>query len=302
MLVTKVILIVLAALVILYLLMIMPRLSGKSKREPYTRVLYAHRGLHDNDSDAPENSLAAFKKAIDGGFGIECDVQLTKDGVPVIFHDFTLGRVLRYPDGNIPGNAVNNSDGSFGVAGKVIDYTYEELQQFHILNSEEKIPKFEEFLKLVDGRVPLVIELKIECFDLSVCPLVDSMLREYKGVYCIESFNPLGLFWYRRHHNEVFRGQLSDAFHKDKPDEFRGPLYFILTNLLLNFLTKPDFIAFNHRYYKCLSRTLCRNLYKNTAASWTIKSQEELDRARNHFDIYIFDSFVPNNGANNKMY
>ncbi|WP_026652228.1 glycerophosphodiester phosphodiesterase family protein [Butyrivibrio proteoclasticus] len=296
----KTICIVLAVLFILYLLMIMPRLSGKDRREPFTKVLYAHRGLHDNSSDAPENTMAAFKKAVDAGYGIECDVQLTKDGVPVIFHDFTLGRVLRYPEGNVPDNAVRNEDGSLGVVGKVIDYTYEELMSFHVLDSEEKIPKFEDFLKLVDGKVPLVIELKIEYKDLSVCPIVDNMLRDYKGVYCIESFNPLGLIWYRRHHNDVFRGQLSDAFHKDKPDEFKGPLYFVLTNLLLNFLTKPDFIAFNHRYYKCLSRTICRNLYKNTAASWTIKSQEELDRAMKHFDIYIFDSFVPNNGANNK--
>ncbi len=287
---------VLLVLIVLYFLMIMPRVVNKPSREPYTGVLYAHRGLHDNASNAPENSMAAFRKAVDSGYGIECDVQLTKDGVPVIFHDFTLARIARYPEGHIPADAVRNPDGSLGVKGKVIDYTYEELLQFHLLNSEEKIPRFDEFLQMVDGKIPLIVELKIEYKDLSVCPKVDSLLRNYKGVYCIESFNPLGVRWYRRNNPEVFRGQLSDAFHRDKPDEFKGILYFVLTNLLLNFVTRPDFVAFNHKYSGCLSRRICRRLYGNVAAAWTIKSEEELARARKNFDIFIFDSFVPKSG------
>ena len=241
--------------------------------------------------------MAAFKKAVEAGYGIECDVQLTKDGVPVIFHDFTLSRIARYPEGEIPSDAVRNEDGSFGVKGKVIDYTYEELLKFHLLNSDEKIPKFEEFLQMVDGKIPLIVELKIEYKDLSVCPKVNDLLSKYKGVYCIESFNPLGVMWYRKNRPDVFRGQLSDAFHKDKPDEFKGPLYFVLTNLLFNFLTRPDFVAFNHKYASCLARTLCRCLYGNVAAAWTIKSEADLEKARKHFDIFIFDSFIPKGGA-----
>ncbi len=270
--------IALAILCILYFLLIMPRMLHKPDRDPFIGVLYAHRGLHDNVSDAPENSMPAFKKAVDGGYGIECDVQLTKDNIPVIFHDFTLERVT-------------------GAEGKVIDYTYDELMQFNICGSNEKIPKFEDFLKMVNGKVPLIIELKIELYDLSVCPVVDNMLREYNGIYCIESFNPLGLYWYRKNHSDIMRGQLSDEFHKDKPEEFKGILYFVLTNLLFNFLTKPDFIAYNHKYPTNLSRRICRGLYKNTAAAWTIKSEEELERARKNFDIYIFDSFIPRGGS-----
>ena len=273
----KVLCIVVVVLAVLYFLMIMPRIMHKPDRNLFTKVLYAHRGLHDNDSEAPENSMAAFRKALEAGYGIECDVQLTRDKVPVIFHDFTLERVT-------------------GVKGKVIDYTYEELQQFHLCGCDEKIPRFEDFLKMVDGKVPLIVELKIEFKDLSLCPIVDKMLMDYKGVYCIESFNPLGLFWYRRHNSKVMRGQLSDDFHRDKPEEFKGILYFVLTNLLLNFLTRPDFIAYNHKYYKNLSRTLCRNLYCNTAAAWTIKDEEQLREAKKHFDIFIFDSFTPKEG------
>ncbi len=280
----KAVLIVFALLCGLYLVCVTPRITGRPSKEPFLKVLYAHRGLHDNSSDAPENSMAAFKKAVEGGYGIECDVQLTKDGVPVIFHDFTLERVARDEKGASP-------------EGKICDYTFEELQKFHLLDSDERIPRFEEFLKFVDGRVPLIIELKIELKDTSVCNAVDELLGSYRGVYCIESFNPLGVFWYRKNRPEVFRGQLSDEFHKDKPEEFKGILYVLLTNLLFNCLAKPDFIAFNHRYSENLSRRLCRKVFKTTAAAWTIKSQAELEHAKQYFDIFIFDSFIPKNGS-----
>lgn len=297
MLFVKVLCLIVLVLAVLYFLMIMPRMLHKPSREPYTQVLYAHRGLHDNTSEAPENSMAAFKKAVEGGYGIECDVQLTRDGVPVIFHDFTLARVARYDDNaKHSEEGVHNPDGSVGVAGKVIDYTYRELQQFHLLSSDEKIPRFENFLRLVDGKVPLIIELKIEMKDLSVCPKVNDLLKDYKGVYCIESFNPLGVFWYRKNRPDVMRGQLSDEFHKDKPEEFKGVLYFVLTKLLFNFITKPDFIAFNHKFPTSHSLWLCRHLYGNVAAGWTIKSEEELERAKKNFDIFIFDSFIPRQG------
>lgn len=259
-------------LAVLYLLMIMPRMAGKPDTATFTRWLYAHRGLHDNRTDAPENSLRAFQKAVEAGFGIEMDIQMTKDHVPVVFHDFTLKRIC-------------NAD------GKIADYTFEELQQFHLCDSDQKIPKFEDVLKLVDGKVPLIVELKIEALDTSICPAGDKLLSAYKGMYCIESFNPLGVFWYRRHRKEIVRGQLSDAFLKE--GEYRGVLYFLLQNLVFNFLTKPDFIAYHHKYPEILSRRICRGLYHNTAAAWTIKSQKELDAARKNFDIFIFDSFMP---------
>lgn len=267
-----VVLIVIAVLIVLYFLAIKPRLSRQKQWAPFKGVYYAHRGLHDNESEAPENSLPAFKKAVKAGYGIELDVQLTKDRVPVVFHDFTLERAC-------------------GKPGKVYEYTYEELQQFPLFQSNERIPRFEEILKEVDGKVPLIVEIKLEWMDLTVCAFVDKLLKEYKGMYCIESFNPLVLTWYRRYHNDVLRGQLSDAFLKE--GEYRGVLYWILQNLLLNWMTKPDFVAYNHKYADNLSRRLCRKLYKNMAAAWTIKSQQELEAAKEEFDVFIFDSFIP---------
>lgn len=267
-----IVLIVVAALVILYFLAIMPRLSHRKERGKLLGVHYAHRGLHDNDTEAPENSMAAFRKAVMAGYGIEMDVQLSKDHVPVVFHDFTLKRIC-------------------GKEGKVSDYTFEELQEFRLCQSGEKIPKFEEVLKQINGKVPLIVELKVEWMDISVCNFADTLLRKYPGAYCIESFNPLVLLWYRRYHNDVVRGQLADGF--TKTGEFKGLLYVILQNLLLNGMTKPDFVAYNHKYADSWSRRLCRSLYKNMAVAWTIKSQQELEDAKNKFDIFIFDSFIP---------
>lgn len=265
---------IVAMLVVLYLLLIMPRMFRRPDKTSFMGVLYAHRGLHDNASDAPENSMAAFRKAIDAGFGIELDVQLSKDKVPVVFHDFSLKRIC-------------------GVEGKVADYTYEELQQFSLCKSDEKIPRFEDFLKLVDGRVPLIVEYKIPGTRTEVCSVADKLLQEYKGTYCIESFNPLGVLWYKQNRKEVMRGQLSENFLKSGEKEYPVMLYFILHHLLFNFLTKPDFIAYDHHDYKDLSRRLCRYLYGSLAVAWTIRSKEELQARKGDFDLFIFDSFVP---------
>lgn len=265
-------LICLLALTGLYFYMIMPRIFGRPDISFYRKWLYAHRGLFNNSSDAPENSLEAFRRAVEGGFGIEMDVQLSKDGVPVVFHDFTLKRIC-------------------GVEGKVCDYTWEELQEFRLCGSEQRIPRFQEALELVDGRVPLIVELKLASMDVSVCPAADRLLSEYKGRYCIESFHPLAVRWYRKNRREVVRGQLSDAFLKE--GEFRGPLCFLLQNLLFNWIGKPDFVAYNHKYPKVFSRRFCRRVYRNTAVAWTIKTPGELEAAKKYFDICIFDSFVP---------
>ncbi len=260
------------SLFFIYMLMIMPRLLGRPKRKPYLGVYYAHRGLHDNRSSAPENSMAAFRKAVEAGYGIELDVQLSKDGIPVIFHDFTLERMC-------------------GVPGKPGDFTCEELQKLSLLKTEEKIPSLQEFLEMVDGRVPLIVELKIEWTDLSLCPAVQKMLSGYRGTYCIESFNPLALLWYRRHHREVMRGQLSTNFRHD--GNYKNVFHFFLTHLLMNWATSPDFIAYNCRFKEEPGRRICRKLYGNLAVAWTVKNQKQLESLEKDFDLFIFDSFIP---------
>ena len=264
--------IILGVVIVAYLIAIMPRMTGRPDYTPLMDHYYAHRGLHDNKTDAPENSMKAFRKAVDAGYGIELDVQLTKDRIPVVFHDESLKRVC-------------------GVDGNVRDYTYEELQQFSLCGSKERIPLFSEFLKLVDGKVPLIIEIKIHEDYKTVCQTADELIRGYKGDYCIESFNPLAVKWYKEHRPQVIRGQLSSRL---APKGEREPfLYFMSHYLLFNCVAKPDFIAYDHLHKGNISRTICQHLYGALSVAWTIKSQEQLDHSRKQFDLFIFEGFIP---------
>ena len=264
--------IILLLLIILYFWMVVPRVTQRPDDSSIRGYYYAHRGLHDNKSDAPENSMAAFEKAVNAGYGIELDVQLSKDRIPVVFHDESLKRVC-------------------GVEGNVRDYTYEELQQFRICDSQEKIPLFSDFLKMVDGRVPLIVEIKIHENADTVCSTADELLKNYQGPYCIESFNTMAVGWYKKHRPEVIRGQLSMNFNK--PGKREAWYLFLVHYLLCNFIGRPDFIAYDHTHKNNISRRLCRSLFKSLSVAWTIRSQEELDACREDFDLFIFEGFMP---------
>lgn len=270
--VIKIVLISAAVLAVLYMLAIMPRIFNRPDTTLFKKVYFAHRGLHDNESDAPENSMAAFRKAVEAGLGMELDVQVTKDGVPVIFHDFKLERIC-------------------GAEGKVVDHTYQELQAYRLCHSEERIPKLSDLLAMVDGRVPLIVEIKAETADVSGCKVIDGLLRAYRGAYCIESFNPMVLWWFRRNHGNVVRGQLSSNFRRE--GEYWNILYFAMTHLLFNFLTKPDFIAYNYKFSEEPGRRICRHLYRHPAAAWTVRSEKDLQTLKGKYDVFIFDSFLP---------
>ena len=261
---------VLAALFLLYLFAIMPRVAGRPDRTPFKNVHYAHRGFHDNKTEAPENSMAAFRKAVEAGYGIELDVQLTKDRIPVVFHDETLHRVCK-ADGNVR------------------DYTFEELQEYRLCESDEKIPLFADVLKLVDGKVPLIVEIKIHENATKVCTAVDAVLSEYQGTYCMESFHPFAVHWYRKHRPEILRGQLSSNFNQvGKNEPFTQ---WLVHYLLLNCLGRPDFIAYNHKFKNNVSRLICRYLFRALSVAYTIKSQDELDKCKKDVDLFIFEGF-----------
>ena len=280
----KILITLILLMILIYLLAIMPRIFHRPDYKPFYQYLYAHRGLHNmnpyleeeknpyycNGGSFPENSYSAIKRAVEHGYGIEFDVHLTKDGIPVVFHDDTLIRVC-------------------GVEGNLKDYTFEELQQFRLLGTDEKIPAFADILKIVDGKVPLIIEYKVEGNAAKLCSTCNQMLANYKGLYCIESFHPLAVKWYRQNRPDIVRGQLSEDFMKTMPN----PLYFLLANLLFNFLAKPDFIAYNHKHAKALSRLLCRKLYRCLSVAWTIRSQADLEQMKSHFDLFIFEDFIP---------
>lgn len=252
-----------------YLFAVAPRLKDRPERMP--RVYYAHRGLHNNQTDAPENTLAAFQKAVDAGYGIELDVQLTKDGQVVVVHDFDLKRIC-------------------SIDKDVDSYTYEELQQFPVYGSSQRIPLFTDVLAAVGGKVPLIVELKYKSGS-KICEKTQEILNTYKGVYCIESFHPEALIWYRKNYPAICRGQLSMNFQRDSG--LWKPEYHIMRHLLTNFLTRPDFIAYDCRAMGAVSKNICRSLFGCPSVAWTVKCQGELDACRDYFDYFIFEGFLP---------
>lgn len=264
--------IIIIVVIILYFLLIAPRMFRKPDRTPLYGVYYAHRGLFDNKTDAPENSLPAFQKAVNSGYGIELDVQLSKDNIPVVFHDASLKRMC-------------------GTNGNVWEYNLTELKKMKLAGSDATIPTFAEVLATVDGKVPLIIEYKLDVQQTKVCKLVNEQLLNYKGFYCIECFHPLALLWYRTHRPDIVRGQLCMEYWKEEP--YRGNLLFLLlSHLVTNIATRPDFIAYKHSDASNFSRRITKYLGALSIA-WTIKNQEQLEAARKNFDLFIFDSFIP---------
>lgn len=260
-------------LLALYLYLIKPNPPEKKNLRPFLGRYYAHRGLFKNDSQSPENSLSAISLAVEHGYGVEFDVRLTGDKVPVVIHDNSLLR-------------------SAGVEGLVSELSFRDLRKLELFDSKERIPTLCEVLEAVDGRVPIIVELKQDAGgDTAICDLVAPILDGYKGEYMVESFNPALMIWYKKNRPSVIRGQLSTNHLKEGK---KGVLLNLsLQYLLFNFMVKPDFIAYNHFYGKNLSLLINRRLFGTTTVAYTIKSQKELDRNRNRFDILIFDSFIP---------
>ena len=186
---------------------------------------YAHRGLYDNQRGIPENSLPAFRAAAEKGYGVELDVQLSSDGQVVVFHDDTLDRVC-------------------GVHGNVIDYSLTELRQMKLLDTEETIPLFTEVLDVLSkGAGPVIVELKSGKRNNELCEKTRELLRGYSGVYCVESFDPGIVNWFRKNAPDIIRGQL--AMPADHYAAGTNPLLArLLAGCRFSFLNKPDFIAY----------------------------------------------------------
>ncbi|MDR7856698.1 glycerophosphodiester phosphodiesterase family protein [Tissierella sp.] len=262
-------------MIILYLVAIMPKILNRPNTDLFMGRYYAHRGLHAEQHIAPENSMAAFSLAIEQGFGIEFDVQLAKDGVPVIFHDFNLKRVC-------------------GIDKNVNELTFDELRQLFLFESKERIPHLQELIDLTNGQVPLIVEIKSNGNAALTSSVVADALNDYTGVYCVESFNPFVVLWYKKNRPTIIRGQLSMNYLKNKPKQNKL-LSFILQYLMTNFITKPNFIAYDYRYYNNCSLVLCRKLFNIVTVAYTIQSKEELEYHSKHFDLLIFENFLPNN-------
>ena len=262
--------IILLVLALLYLFCLHGR-TGYPGLKPLQGWHYAHRGLHDETR--PENSIAAFRAALEHGYGIELDIHLLRDGGLGVLHDASLLRTA-------------------GVDIKIEDLTTEELANYHLGGTEETIPTFRQVLDLFAGKAPLIIELKA---DDNVEALVDAAVKAmegYEGAYCMESFDPRCILVLRKKYPHIIRGQLTrDFFHSSQ--SLPSPLKWMLKHQVMNFATMPDFVAYKYQDLNTISNTLVRKFWGVQGVAWTLKTKEDYDDAVAKGWLPIFEGFKP---------
>lgn len=267
--------------VVLFLDRVMTKAAPPEEKTWLADYQYAHRGLHNELY--PENSLPAFENAAKQAFAIELDVHMTKDGKIVVFHDSNLKRMT-------------------GVDKKIGDCTFFELRKLRLSGTEYKIPTLRETLRLIDGRVPLLIEIKKKGFAGDLEHELYEMMQGYKGKYAVQSFSPFSIRWFKKNAPQVLRGQLSCNFTLCKenfPAGMCAIVRFFLTKLLLvvqrlgvNFICRPNFISYE---FQKVNTRLLRRLRRSGAPifAWTVRSAEDYERAKPYTDSVIFENFTP---------
>ena len=253
-------------------------MEKSQKLDELLKWRYAHRGFHSKPT-VPENSMIAFKRAVAEGFGIELDVHLTKDKKLAVIHDSGLRRTC-------------------GIDLNIEDITLQEAQVYFLEKSEEIIPAFEEVLGLVSGKVPLIIEIKSA--DGNHKELTDAVmyaLEGYDGIYCIESFDPSVVGHLRKNYPAVVRGQLAGCLNKnfDKKNAgssgseptLTGLQDFLLKNLWVNAMGRPDFVAY------CYEDRDMRAFVNFRGAKFmlTIRSYDDLKSCEKSGASGIFEQF-----------
>lgn len=250
----------------LYLFLIAPR-KGSPRTAFFASVRYAHRGLHGRD--LPENSLGAFSLAVERGYGIELDVQLSKDGEVMVFHDETLNRVC-------------------AVDARLKEKTAAELTATPLCGkAEHTVPTLAQVLKVVDGKVPLLIEIKGETGLDELCRKTAELMESYTGEWCMESFSPFALAWFKKNRPQVVRGQLSMHFSLEK--QYRSAKYRVVQSLVTNVLARPDFMAVKFSDVRFLPFVLMRRIYRTPMFAWTPRNEQQVKLSLEHFDTVIFE-------------
>ena len=223
----------------------------------------AHRGLWGGE--IIENSLTAYRNAVEKGYPIEIDLYVTKDGKLVSFHDSTLKRMT-------------------GADGYIYEKTLAELKQLQLLGTDERIPTFDEVLEIAENKVPLLIEIKDQP-DKTIVEKTVERLKSYKGEFALQSFNPLYIKKVKKLAPQFIRGILAtqDAGKKSAITNY------IVKKMPLNFLIKPDFISYD---YKGIPK-YAKKTKKMPVISWTITSKEIETTVRPFIDNIIFEHYIP---------
>ena len=272
-----VLVIVIAAAVFFYFWAIMPRFDRARRQECLTFAGwdFAHRGLWDPEMGIPENSLAAFENAIRQKVAIELDVRLTKDDRVVVIHDSGLKRLC-------------------GVAGTVEGKTADELMSLTLSGTTWTIPLLAQVLRTVRGRVPLLIEVKRAANDrrgTAICKYLYKELEFYSGDYMIQSFDPYVLRWFREKAPHVLTGQLASS--AAGMGNSHPVLAMAVYLLLVNCISRPDFISYDLRAAECVSVRIAHTIYRAPVFIWTVRTMNEYRQSHAQFDGVIFERFLP---------
>lgn len=241
---------------------------------------FAHRGIFNN-VDVPENSILAFKKAIDKGYGIELDIRLTKDHQLIVFHDHSFKRMCH----------------------QIIDVnvlTLSEIRELRLLNTDQKIPTFEEVLSLVNGKVPLLIEIKTELpgFDVDmICEKAAELLSKYSGEYYIESFDYNVLKWYKKNQPNIKRGQIAMGFQcyipamgKELAEKIPLRRRKMMSHLFYNFKSRPHFVAYRYQDIGFIVKLI--KFLGVKVFCWTVTKKEVGEDLLQKYDAIIFEQYL----------
>ena len=244
-----------------------------------SRYRYAHRGLHDNRTPAPENSLAAFRLAREWGYGSELDVHLTADGQLVVIHDSDTTRAC-------------------GVEGVVEEMTLADLADLRLFGTQEGVPTFSQVLEAYESGEgtcpPLVVEVKThEGNYAQLTAAVMDELDRHVVPYCVESFDPRVLWWLRRHRPEAVRGQLSENFPLDGNSSLGRVQGILHAALVHDVMGRPDFVAYRHEHRGHPSVRLACGVLGGHLVTWTVKTPQQLDEVESVGGVGIFEGFQP---------
>jgi glycerophosphoryl diester phosphodiesterase len=257
---------------VVYLLLILPSRADKDAFAPFQGLMAAHRGLYEKDQSVPENSLEAFRRAAEYGCGVELDVQLSKDGAVVVFHDDTVDRMTT-------------------EKGRVDSFTLKELQAMPLMGTEHRMPLFTDVMAVLDGVSPTIVELKSTPNYPELCEKTLAILRTLKGPYCVESFDPRIVRWFYKNAPDLTRGQLTEAYSYWRKAGLPVWRCVLMHTLFINFLTHPQFIAFGRG-----KRPLCMLLGRKLGAKtvfWTERPDSDHETLAKRYDCRIFEHYRP---------
>ncbi|RIY01559.1 glycerophosphodiester phosphodiesterase [Aureimonas flava] len=225
----------------------------------------AHRGLHDRARGIPENSLAAFRAAIEGGFAIECDIHRTRDGVPVVFHDHNLARLA-------------------GVSGRIDDLTAAEVSRLRLFDTDEAPPTLAALLDLVDGRVPIVVEAKgiDAAADAGFMDDAGPVLAAYRGPLALMSFDHWLLDQAGEAGLDLPIGLTAEGTRPEALERHR-----------VVFERRCAFVSYNVHHLPNAFVTWVRDVRRAPVISWTVRTPSDVEQSATHADQMTFEGFVP---------